>query len=822
MSQISENVNVPRTVTQAAPAADLFRTKVHQGLGTSAKDPYIRTLPNQDSVPPESTVLASAAATAPTMEEVRTLSRKWGTMQYWLSDQFPRLPVYLESLLVPNAMPVSDTAEQLISQFESQIPSFLKDAKDHQTVQVLWRKAVEEYGSLSVTTVFNREEFSMRLQSLHDANLASARAVHSGSEVAMALEVLRRKAVLKRNRFIEDGLLPIVRNGPYLSFGHGVWRIFFEVVQRRKSDIFGKEENRILGFAWEALMQEDVVRTPSVSAPVALFLTLLSIREGALLVNDSVTDESKHVDDGVGRGAVKPSLQHTLRLVDPTVKRQFVMAELRKILDNASASKALSDALRRSGIHECSREAALCEAMSNTKELMTAEAESVSSRFDSTREVKSLLASLMAGTDEAARRHVADVLHVPLNGTHDWDVVLASVDWDANWRRLATALLADQATLSAMHTVVKNAIGSKRSMQRLFSKDCTEELGAVMAARDERVSAHRARIDSIVSELSSYQRVDTSLSLLKELGVSLSDLEAQAVILEKGFVTRRPAIDWKVLSLLVEAISQRHPSWVKARVLPSTASERSNPDRMLEHMVRMFIRLAYVPQTGAAKIAQHTRRRIGPIGLEPYQFNIAAEVGHVEQYDNLQYKRYDWQGWYQRMVDVHNRNVSIRCRIDDMKRLDSYGNPFVDMQTERRLRIISDNRVGMGVLKLDSDKFEDQSDNMTHGTNKLSEIIADSRKAQLGLEYWPTVEVKVRKPSGQSQAHYSVIDDERIERCSKELYEKYRDAKKRSLFVTPMDLWLEVKGMQTRKTADTADAQGYTVDDLHNSLSGDN
>ncbi|CAD2215558.1 hypothetical protein AGDE_13156 [Angomonas deanei] len=118
----------------------------------------------------------------------------------------------------------------------------------------------------------------------------------------------------------------------------------------------------------------------------------------------------------------------------------------------------------------------------------------------------------------------------------------------------------------------------------------------------------------------------------------------------------------------------------------------------------------------------------------------------------------------------------------------------------------------MGVLKLDSDKYEDQEDNITSGVHKLSELLADSRKAQLGQEYWPTVEVKVRNPSGQSKTYYSVIDDDRVEKKSKEYYDKYKEAKKRSLFVTPIDTWLEVKGMQTRKTSEAADARGYTVD----------
>ncbi|PWU96250.1 putative Mitochondrial SSU ribosomal protein [Trypanosoma cruzi] len=238
-------------------------------------------------------------------------------------------------------------------------------------------------------------------------------------------------------------------------------------------------------------------------------------------------------------------------------------------------------------------------------------------------------------------------------------------------------------------------------------------------------------------------------------------------------------------------------------------------------MLFIFIRLSYVPQTGLAAMAQRFRRRIGPIGVESFQFNIPTEVGFVEHYNNLEYKRYDWQGWYQRMVDVHNRNISLRCRVSDLKRLDSNGVPFVDMQTERRLLILAEGRVGMGVLMLDSDKYEDQKDNMTFGSIKLSELLSDARKAQLGEEYWPSVEMKVRKPSGQSRAHYSLIDYDRIEKKSRELYEKYRDAKKKSLFVTPMDLWLEVRGMQVRKASEGADADGYTVDILQDALSSE-
>lgn len=845
----SATQRAPRGVSQAAPAADLFRTQAHEGLGTSASDPYQRTLPNVESRAPESTVLHGVMATAATLEETATLGKKWASMQYWIGDTHPRLPMFLRSLMVPDPLPVSAHAERLISDFSAQLPHVMRDAgeADRAKMAAVWAAALEAYGAVGVQNIFDRAAFEAGLAEVHAGTVAAATAVPSSEGALLAFEVLRRKAVLKRNRFLEDGLARVVESGTYLGFGDGIWRVFFAAVERNKAAVFGPEANRLVSFAWEAVMREDAARTPSISAIVALYLTLASIAQSDALVDSAHRATARRVDDGVANLAAatrrngadvngQALSKEALQLVNPIVKRKFAKATLEELLNSTAGSENLSKALRASGFHELSREAALCEAMNDDARLLAADTETLVQYFDSTQEVRSLLAQIVSGINATAKAHVLQTFGIPsAGGSVDWEKTFLAVDWDSNWRRLTMNLLSDSATLVEVRQVVKNAIGAKGSFQRLFSPAYEAELARVTGARSERVRSKAAKIAHIVGELSSYNLVDASIAIMAQLGVPMGPLPAEAAAVEDHFRRSRPVIDAAVLESIVAEIGRRHPSWVQAGVLPlppadgggASLSLSAGPDgrldvagltRALELMVRMYVRLAYVPQAGAATVAQHTRRRIGPIGTEPHQHNVPAEVGFVEQYDNLQYKRYDWQGWYQRMTDVHNRNVSIRCRIDDLKRLDGHGNPFVDLQTERRLRILAGDRVGMGVVKLDSDKFEDQSDNITYGTGKLSEVLAESRKAQLGPEYWPTVEVKVRRPSGQSQAYYSTIDSDRIEKRSAELYEKYRDAKKRSLFVTPMDLWLEVKGMQARKAADTADADGYTLDSLQDSL----
>ncbi|GET89708.1 hypothetical protein, conserved [Leishmania tarentolae] len=819
-------------VQNAAPAADLFRTKVHEGLGTSEKDPYFRTLPNQESRPPESSVLRVAAATAPSLEERISLHNKWGTLQYWLGDQHPRLPLFLEELLVSDALPVSPAAEAMVQSFAAEvIPVMAKQGGPgtEEKLKALWKEAVQAYGKLNTSHVFDKAVFERELAALHARYETDMSALSPCEDGILALEVLRRKTVAKRNAFLREGLLPMVRNSQYFGYGDGVWRVFFESVAAHKRDLFSSSTSTVnitLGFAWEALMMEDAVRTPAMTAPVALYLLLLSISESHQRAPAELKGASTHLDQGIvaTEQHLVPSAFATL---SPIVKRRFATDALKELLGERKGCSSLAKTLRSAGLYDWSRDAALCESMLDDRQLLRADVENMVDPFDSTAEVKSLLQSLMNGTDSAIKAHVSHVFQLPSTASKshqlvDWDAAMSAIDWSHCWRERARELLSDAATLEAVHRLLKNATGSKHATKRLFSNEYASEIEGALHRRKERTGIRKARVEQLVQNLTSYEQVESTLSVLREAGVSLRELECAELATVTQRIVDRPQVDSGVLDLVLEAIRQRHPSWTKSGVLPAVGSEAAkSPVWYLACMTRVYIRLSYVPQAAAALMAQRTRRRIGPVGTEPTQFNVPAEMGMVEQYDNLQYKRYDWQGWYQRMVDVHNRNVSIKCRLDDLKRLDAYGNPFVDMQAERRLRIVADHRVGMGVLKLDSDKYEDQMDNITYGSTKLSELLADARKAQLGKEYWPSVEVKVRRPSGQSKTYYSVLDDARIEAKSKELYAKYREAKKRSLFVTPMDMWLDVKGMQVRKATETADAEGYTVDSLQDIMEDD-
>ncbi|KAG8348151.1 hypothetical protein ERJ75_000209400 [Trypanosoma vivax] len=802
-----------RSVTPSPPPADLLRTKVHEGTGTSETDPYIRMLPNQESKKPESSVLQTSSTLAPTVDELCELGRRWGTMGYWYGDTHPRLSAYLKQLLVPDVPPLSPTAESLLALFEaSVVPKLASDEEDRHRLLSIWKKTVQQVNLLVEQHVFNRAQFETELSCCCEEALQRMGdlALKSG-EGPLAVEALRRQALLRRNNYIEKQLIDVTANASYLGYGDAAWQVFFAAVAKNKALLLGDESPEAIRFAWEAVMHGDIVRLPEVTGAVALYLMLVCINESRTLVGENLRTQSANLDEGV-RASDKRLRQSPLLLLHPSVKRRFVVKVLTTMLQTVTSNQ-FSKALSGRGLFDLSREVALCEAMNSCHKQLETDVVDAVDRFESKNEVKTLLSSLMGSADIAVRAKVASIFGIAGNAPVNWDAVMQNVDWISNWRKLATLLLSDATVLVAIQKHVKNAIGAKGVSKHLFSDDYAEQLQSIINVREERERSKKQKIAYIVQELSSFQHVDAACDILRQINVDLTELDRAAAEMHAKGIVQRPKVEEKLLISALEAVAKRHPNWVQAGVFQPTLRCPADALRWLMHM---FIRLTYVPQAGAAAIARLSRRRIGPVGTEHYQHNIPAEVGFVEQYDNLQYKRYDWQGWYQRMVDVHNRNVSLRCRISDLRRLDAKGEPFVDMQTERRLRILAQDRVGMGVLKLDADKYEDQSDNLTFGTTKLSELLADARKARLGEEYWPSVELKVRRPSGQSKAYYSLIDYDRIEKCSKELYEKYRDAKKRSLFVTPMDMWLEVGGVQVRRSAESADEDGYTLQTLQN------
>lgn len=806
-------------LVQAAPAADLFRTKVHEGLGTSEKDPYQRTLPNVELQSPESTVMRSIAPAAPTLEELAMLNKKWDPLQVWLSDTNPRLPLFLRMNEIERPLPVSAKAVELLKEVDtSVIPNTEGITPDEvQRLREWWKLAMDKYQQCASHHIFSKQSFTATLEDVHRTCSQEIESSPARNELQMALEVLRRQAVEEHNKVLREMLSYVyycVESGRGAS---QTWNEFLTAMEECKADIFLKKAECTLLYAWEALMAQGTVHAPLMSAPVALFFTLGTIywkQKVKLDTNATTATSSSRYASAAAQARAYAEI------VPVSLRRKYVIDELTLMCNTPSLLRQLAARFHAVGNYELHRDLSLYEAMTDDATLRRTEAESLVSFFDNPAEVKSLFASIYGGNDMNAKHHLVTSLRVPKSNL-DWERVLQDADWKNKWRQLTTVLLMHVSFLNTACDFISNAVGAKGVEQQLFHSNTADALRTVVQARKDREMRRTSEMERLTRLLSSYEMVDRSIQALLEVGSKAEPLEreAQRQQAKSLLFSDIPLIPLEVLHKVLEGVRARHPSWVASGVIPAMQDSMSSERDVLRVMTRMFIRITHVPQAGAAMIAQHTRHRIGNVGLSSTQYNIPAEFGMVEQFDNLLYKRYDWQGWYQRMVDIHNRNVSIRCQLGDLKQLDANGNPFVDLQTERRLRILCGERVGMGVLKLDSDKYEDQEDNITFGTTKLSEIFAESKKAQLGPEYWPTVEVKVRKPSGQSQAYYSLLDNDRIEKKSAELFEKYKEAKKRKMFVTPMDLWLEIKGSATEVKHDGLhDKDGYAVTSLHESL----
>lgn len=808
------------SITQAAPAADLFRTKIHEGLGTGLNDPYERTLPNMESRPPASTVLSTSAPLSPSAEEVERLQQAWHPLATWVDGSPCRLQRLIEREKVSRTLCVSPAAIELLSEVETVVvPSISSDPADQQRLLQWWSASKQAFDNCS-QHLLDKQEFLKRREEAFTAQAKSLQELNLPSQpLTLALEVLQRHAATRHNEAL-DGLLAcfLASGGSSTVFdANVVWQEFLTAVEEHKKDLFQKEDEMPLYYAWEGLLSEgSAVRPPSCTAPVALFFSLCMLflrqRSGPAPLSPYTLTADRY-----------------LHLVSNPSRRRFVCEKLSVIFNDAELLQKLAGIMRMEGHLELHRDLSVCEATLNDSALRRLEVEQLANAFQNIADVKSLFTSLMASTDVEAKHHLCETLHVTRSGDKnqqrfDWGEILKKAEWSTHWKSLAVALLSDPQFLHSTLRIVMAAINAKGTIHRdLFDPTYAEALRKVKAARELRRSSRQTKLDELTRHFSSNAMEEKStLIFVREFGMTSDALDTEAAQTELLHAKQsKHTVSAESLRVVLQAVRHRHPEWVASRVIPDEAFFTATEDsavHAVQLMLRMFVRLTYVPHAGAAMIANRTRRRIGPVGLKASQFNVLTEFGMVEQYDNLQYKQYDWQGWYQRMVDIHNRNVSIRCRIGDLKRLDSNGNPFVDFQTERRLRIVSGDRVGMGVVKLDSDKYEDQEDNIIFGSTKLSELLAESRKAQLGPEYWPTVEVKVRKPSGQSQAYYSVMDESRIEKQSMELYEKYKEKKKQTMFVTPMDTWLEVKGSHATKKADTLDEHGYSVASLQDSL----
>ena len=790
-----------------AKAPDLQHSDVHLGFGTSENDPYVRTLPNMATRPPESTVLTAGSERSPTMDEVNSLGTRWGTLTYWLSDAYPRLPLYLDNLQSKVAARVAFTHEMeaRLDSFEADVPSILSQYGSNKTkgeVVGLINKAKSTLDALADDIFISPLVFDEKLSAakkllesqLHGFGL-------SFPEVDMVAHALVVKCGHVRNDRLSS-LRDFVRHQDVAN-SSALWDTFFSQAELRFAELGLTAECR---FVWDHQCRH--ARLPAMTAPVALYFSLCC----SLLRNASTSTKAPVV----------------FRAVDAPVaaKKSFLRRVLPSVISSAPPQDFLTS-LKEDGISNDICEALAVHNISNIAEVKTVanEVSSLVNLFQEYRVADSYLQLLLQNCQKednlSTRQTLMRLFAVQkeaardLRGAVNRELTHLRQRWASHYVNIAQTLLSDFHTMVVLESLISN---EKRGNQdKGQGAEHVKALRQVIQARRARADDKARRASILEKELSDYSLMDKTIRALGLIGVSVRELEAAAAETISGSPAPSAPLDTEGVGRLLQQMATTHPAWVTSNVLDTTphALSASSTKTILSNLVKIFIRQTWVPHAGQATLKARTRRRIGPIGLEPTQQNIAAEIGQVEIYDNLLHKRFDWQGWYQRMVDIHNRNISVKCRIDDLKQLDNEGQPFVDLQSERRLRVVAAERVGRGILKLDSDRFEDQHDNLDFGLGKLSEVLADARKTTLGEEYWPSVEVKVRRPSGQSKMRYSIVDDARIEARSKELYEAYKATKAKKVFVTPMDTWLDVTGLSSSKSGAVADQDGYNVESLY-------
>lgn len=812
-----------------AKAADLVPTDVEHGLGTGAADPYHRTLPNMDLRPAESTTLSSAMVTAPTLDEVATLHKRSGSLGYWFGEQHPRMPKLLATLQTRPAHPLPLHAADHLKRFASDVIGQLAQSygTDASQAALTWGAAVRKFEQLPLH-LFQKEAFESALNGVvtFATTIFRDQSPAVPEELQLAVEMLRRDAVLRRNRLL-DQLIYVSHNATALSNGEHLWQLLRAEVQSmmdagREAELFPEAERNENGlrFIWENL---PTTAAPLLTAPAAMFALLVSFgwSKGSL---------------SNGGAASPPPAQggNTMDTIPFMTRRKLALQILqRRQKEGTLISTQFAEQLRALGLTNVARRVELSAAAS-TGETKAAEedAKKLAYAFQDPTDVQRLLVNLLSFKDDAVPKALYEALGLPRLGRTDAATLYQDSQWNTHYEAIVIALLSNDVTASAIRDVVNSQTRTKQQEAQaskaqefpaLFTTAFANKLSSMKDSKEQRLRGNQKRIEGIIRDLSSNETVNKILPLLEGESLLADEAKRATDAIQKA----RSQVPPEVLSSaafgsVYDAMTATHPNWVQSTVLPSAPLREATGSGALRTLLRVYVRSVYVPHAGSALLAQRLRGRIGPVGTALHQHNLPVEVGMVEKYDNLQHKRYDWQGWYQRMVDVHNRNISLRVKLTDLKTLDAQGRPFLDMQSERRLRIVAKDKVGMSILKLDSDRYEDQSDNYTFGATKVSQLLQDARKTMLGKEYVPTVEVKVRRPSGQSKMQYSVMDYDRIERRSTELYAQYREAKKRSFFVSPTDTWLEVRGLQVRRNAEVADADGYSVDGLFSAMSDGN
>jgi hypothetical protein len=828
-------------------------TPLHRGTGSSPADPVNRTKSNLVSSAPESTVVSHVVdATTRTQSDVDTNLRNadhyftlaqwfggagggWAAASAGVTRSDNAMAQFLRFQMSEDELPLPRSADASLAEFEQKaLPEFCAQFQvaDATLAKAQWTATARRYRAS--VHLLDRSAFDTHLascdeavrgffgkaaagdNSADDVNEPTGRG--AASTLARLADLLRRDAVRARNRQLKQ-IIAFV-NSSTLQGGQAVWTRFFGLVDSLREPLLHSDD--AVRAQYELASADKSL--PAMKPATALLFALVTSAASRRMSGAGNADLSKHASGAASSGDDVLHLltkDEILRFVSPRLPALLVAADLH--------------VFARLGLHNATQRLAEVHAIRQTARVeRRKKAGEIAHLFGDASEAESLITRVLNAPREnlnaapaAERIHTVLKASQPLTDGPSVERAMRAAGWKANYKELALELLTSSAFVELLKDAIKSELSTANKNRPTEGVVTTEAnklfLESIIDTDKLFVTKARDAVAAVQWELLDSIRPATLLSLLQAHGVDTSPVHKLAARRREELqVEGELSTDASAAAVesLIAEVGRRNPKWVEQGIMPAKPSSDVSPQsaaavRLLLHM---FLRMSYVPNAGAAVIAQRFRNRIGPIAQNPEQTNLEAEVGYVEAYDNQQFKNYDWAAWYQRMTDVYNRNVSIRCKLSNLRALDNYGKPFIDLQTERRLRVLAGERVANGVLKLDNDRFEDQKDNLAFGFVKVQELLSEAKKAQLGEEYWPSVEVKVRRPSGQSRMRYSLLDWDRVEKASEEAFERYAVKKRTTLFVPPTETWLKISGTTTSAAKATSDAEGYTVDSLFESL----
>lgn len=779
--------------------ADLRTTSVDAGFGTGPGDEVRRTAPNQPLRDPTATVDTNDAQRLTQMlvtGEPQALAAHWLQLGQWFGPE--RLMVRYIAALRTDAAPQLPGAQAALDAFENKVivEAAEESGTDAKLQQQSWRGLAKRYAA--DLHLFDSKAFVAHLDKL-DAQVAPF-APNRSEEVATVARILRNNAVVVRNNVL-SGLQQFVEGAP-LDGGQLVWRRFFAAVEAHYEELVACNDS--IQAMWECTQQAPL---PALKPAAALLFACVSTAYAE-------AHQASQID---------PTRRNfgPFELLTPAEMQQFVAQHV-----DAVVTKPDLRAFHRRGLVSVATDLAANAAHRDV--LRKSRAESFASlvpRFADKRAVTSLLKLMVESDRSDVRRTVFQLLGAEAETTASRvEQHVNRMAWESAYPTLAARLLSDTACTDQLRVILSSSLAKKEKKaaykEDLMSMNTLSLLDDVCAADRQKRESLAAVVDAARQKILRHDDVASTMALLDDHGISTAELRALNQRRVEARVRGAPFPE-QLYAPLVREVIRQHPKWAELNIIdPSDATRDPVSAASVSLLLRIYLRTAYTPATGNALLKSRFRRRVGQVARDKAQHNMDAEIGFAEYFDMQDYKRYDWQGWYQRMVDVQNRNVSIRCRLAALRTLDAKGKPFIDLQTERRLRILAGDRVGNSIIKLDNDRFEDQKDNLEWGTVKLQDLLSESKKAQLGEEYWPTVEVKVRRPSGQSKMLYSLIDYERVEKDAAANFEEYKKHKASKLFVPPTDTWLKLSGGATTSSAAKSVEGGYSVDALFDDMDG--